>query len=296
MTDPFVTIRSPGEGISAVINPLGAELWSLTDADGHELMTNGDPAWWTGHAPLLFPVVGTLTGDSYRLPDGRRFTLPRHGFARRKSFRLAEQGGSHVVFALAPDAETHAAYPFAFRLTVAYSVEGETLAMRVTVGNDGDEPMPYNLGFHPAFAWPLPYGAPKDAHRLLFEAPEPQPIRRLGANGLVLPDPQPTPVAGRTLTPTVEMFEGDALIWDRLESRSILFGAQGSRALQIDFPDCPHLGLWQKPGAPFLCIEPWAGYADPDGFDDSIWDKPGILTLGPGEERAYRLTVSLVGG
>ena len=48
--------------LRAVINPLGAELTSLRDRDGNELLTNGDPAFWASHAPLLFPIVGELRG------------------------------------------------------------------------------------------------------------------------------------------------------------------------------------------------------------------------------------------
>ena len=72
----------------AQINPLGAELWSLTDAAGREYMTDADPAFWTGHAPLLFPIVGALNGGRYRV-EGTEYALPKHGFARTSRFELA---------------------------------------------------------------------------------------------------------------------------------------------------------------------------------------------------------------
>src|SRR3546814_7679553 len=73
------------------------------------------------------------------------------------------------------------------------------------------------------------------------------------------------------------MFGHDALIWDDLNSRRLKWGAPGHPLLDIAFPDTPWLGLWQKPGAHYLCIEPWAGMADPEGFDGDIWMKPGIM-------------------
>jgi galactose mutarotase-like enzyme len=100
-------------------------------------------------------------------------------------------------------------------------------------------------------------------------------------------------VKGRTLRPTHALFDEDAVIWDQLESRSLRWGADTGPQLRIDFPDTPWLGLWQKPGAHYLCIEPWAGMADPAGFDGEITDKPGIIALPPGGTRSFRMDVTL---
>ncbi|MFT3966632.1 MAG: aldose 1-epimerase family protein [Sphingobium sp.] len=289
-------IEIASTALSATLNPLGAELWSLRDAEGRELMTDADPAYWTGHAPLLFPIVGGLRGDRYRLRDGREFSLPRHGFARRSTFDLIEQEAGHALLRLTESAETLAVWPFPFRFDMAYRIEGPALSTVATVTNRGEAEMPFSLGHHPAFAWPLPYGAPRADHRILFEAPEPAPIRRLDAAGQVLAEREDTAVRGRELIPTSGLFEGDAMIWDRLESRSLLWGAAGRPNLRIDYPDFPLLGLWQKPGAAYLCIEPWAGIADPVGFDGPLEEKPGIILLPPGESRAFRMDVTLVQG
>jgi hypothetical protein len=99
--------------LAADIAPLGAELSSLRDAAGFEMMTDADPRWWTGHAPLLFPIVGRLAGDRYRL-GAAEYALPQHGFARRREFALIDQQASSARFRLEADAETRAVYPFAF--------------------------------------------------------------------------------------------------------------------------------------------------------------------------------------
>ncbi len=291
MTEPRLSIASPS--LRATINPLGAELWSLTDAQGRELMTDADPAFWTGHAPLLFPIVGRLREDRYRL-NGTTYEMKQHGFARRLPFALVEQGEDRVVLRLEADEDTHAHYPFTFRLDMAFDVEGATLRMTATVTNRDERPMPFSFGYHPAFAWPLPYGGDEAAHRIVFAADERGPIRRIAAEGLIGPDPVDTPVEGNMLAPTHAMFEADALIWDDLHSSSLLWGVPGEPRLRIDFPDMPMLGIWQKPGAHYLCIEPWAGMADPVGFDGDITDKPGIMLLPPGESRAFHMEVTLV--
>jgi galactose mutarotase-like enzyme len=278
---------------TARINPLGAELWSLTDPRGREYMTNADPAFWTGHAPLLFPIVGALRNGSYRL-DGREYALPKHGFARTSRFAVAEARADSVRFRLEDSAATRAAWPFPFTLHADFVLGGATLATAVTVRNTGERPMPFSFGFHPAFAWPLPDGGAKAGHRIVFAKDEPAPVRRIDpASGTLRNEPQPTPVTGRELVPDARLFEADALIWDRLASRSLVFSGEAGPSLKIDFPDCPHLGVWQKPGAPFLAIEPWHGFNDPEDFAGELAEKPGIVVLAPGAERRFRLDVTV---
>lgn len=286
-------IKISSGDLTARINPLGAELWSLTDTAGREYMTDADPAFWTGHAPLLFPIVGALAGGQYRLGEAA-YELPKHGFARHSAFACVERSESEATFRLADNDETRRVYPFAFTLDIAFRLDGATLGMTATVTNRGEETMPFSFGFHPAFAWPLPGGAAKDAHRIVFAVDEPQPVRRLDpASGLLLPDPKASPVQGRVLAPQAALFEADALIWDAVNSRALSFGAEGGAWLDIAFPDTPMLGVWQKPGAAYLCIEPWQGIADPAGYDGDFRDKPGVVALASGASRSFRMDVTV---
>lgn len=279
--------------LTARINPLGAELWSLTDAAGREYMTDADPAFWTGHAPVLFPIVCALNQGRYRLGDAH-YALPKHGFARTSLFECTQHGAAEARFRLNDSAATRAVFPFAFALELSFRLDGAALHLAATVANPGDEPLPFSFGFHPAFAWPLPGGADKAAHRIVFADAEPQPIRRIdGLSGLLLPEAFVTPVQSRTLKPDAALFEADALIWDELHSRSLSFGAPEGATLDIAFPDTPMLGIWQKPGAHYLCIEPWQGIADPVGYDGDFRDKPGVVILPPGLSRQFRMDVTV---
>lgn len=286
-----MTVKIRTAGLAAEINPHGAELWSLRDADGRELMTDADPAFWTGHAPLLFPVVGKPAQETIRV-DGQAYPMKQHGFARRRTFALVEQADDRVLFRLEDDAETRAAYPFAFRLDVAYTVAAATLTVEVTVANPGVVPLPASFGFHPAFAWPLPYGAAKEDHRIVFADDEPDALRRLGKDGGILPDRRPSPLDGRTLHLADALFTDDALIWDAVRSRSVRYGAPGTPHLEVAF-DAPMLGIWTKPGAHFVCIEPWHGIADPEGYAGEFRDKPGVFEVAPGGEKKIVMMVTL---
>jgi galactose mutarotase-like enzyme len=287
----FVTIASAA--LTARINPLGAELWSLTDAAGAEYMTDADPAFWGGHAPLLFPVVGTLANDTLRV-DGAEYTLPRHGFARRSTFELAAHSSAEARFRLTDSAATRAVYPFAFVLDMVFRLDGRMLAMEATVTNPGPSNLPFSFGYHPAFAWPLPGGADKAAHRVVFETEEPQSVRRVSREtGLLLAEAEPTPVQGRELPLTQDLFNADALIWTDLASRALAYGADGGTWLDVAFPNTAMLGLWQVPGARYICIEPWLGHSDPEGFAGELRDKPGIVRLAPGESRSIRMSVTV---
>lgn len=280
--------------LSAVIDPLGAELTHLRGADGRELMTGADPAFWTGHAPILFPIVGALNGGTYTL-DGRKYALPQHGFARKRAFDVVAQDAASVTLRLTDDDDTRAVYPFAFALDVCHAIDGATLTTSVTVTNRDDRDMPASVGFHPAFAWPLPYGRDRADHRIVFEREEPARLSRIVPGGLIGPADRDSPLDGRTLALHDDLFTVDALVWERIESGSVRYGAPDGPQLRIDFPDTPMLGVWTKPGAAFVCIEPWHGIADPEVFVGEIWDKPGMMRFAPGEARTFAMAVTLEG-
>jgi galactose mutarotase-like enzyme len=173
------------------------------------------------------------------------------------------------------------------------TLTGATLAMDITVTNTGDHDMPASFGFHPAFAWPLPYGHPRADHRIVFEKVEPAELSAIVKGGWIAPESWPSPLDGNVLALDDEMFERDALVWDRLASQSLRYDGGAGPALDIGFAGLPKLGIWTRPGARFVCIEPWHGIADPIGFTGEIWDKPGILRFAPGESRTFGMQVTL---
>ena len=278
--------------LSAAINPFGAELTHLRDAQGRELMTDADPCWWTGHAPILFPIVGRPSGDVIRI-DGVDYAMKQHGFARRKMFELVEHEPARALFRLTDNEETRAVYPFAFALDVEFTLEGPTLAIDVRITNRGDATMPASFGFHPAFAWPLPYGEPREAHHIVFEADEPEALKEIVPGGLIGAAERPSPLDGRTLALRDDLFVDDALIWDPVHSRRVTYGAPAGPQLEVAFPDTSKLGIWTKPGAHYVCIEPWHGIADPEGFTGDFRDKPGVFEIAPHGEWTCTLHVTL---
>lgn len=279
--------------LRAELSADGAELLRLVDARGHDWLWDGDPRWWSGRAPLLFPVVGRVH-DDHVLVDGRRYPMPRHGFARRRRWQVSEADESHAVFELADDTETRTAYPFAFRLRLEVALADATLTMTATLANLGAAPLPASFGFHPAFRWPLPGG--EGPHTLTFERDEPSPLAHVTAKGLLGPADRPSPLVGRTLPLDHRLFAHDALVWTTLASRRVRYAAANGAAVEVAFPDLPYLGVWTKPGAPFLCIEPWAGHADPDSWRGELRDKPGITLLPPGAARSWTMAITVVPG
>jgi galactose mutarotase-like enzyme len=276
----------------ASISEKGAELVRLQDREGRDLLWDGNPAVWAGHAPLLFPIVGNASHDRVRV-DGVAYPIARHGVARIARFELVASDAVSCRWRLRADEETRRHYPFDFVLDVTYAVDGERLAIEAIVRNDGDRQMPASFGFHPAFRWPLPYGRPRAGHEIRFEVPEPAAVRRLD-DGLLSPAEHPTPVAGDRLALRDELFADDALIFDRLESRRVTYGAASGPAIEIAFPAMPQLGVWSKPGAGFVCIEPWHGFASPVGFDGELIDKPGMVVVPTGGSETFAMAIRLV--
>jgi galactose mutarotase-like enzyme len=279
--------------LTASVDPLGAQLSSLRDGGGRDLLWNGDPAVWTGRAPLLFPIVGALAGGRYRLGP-TSYPLSRHGFARGKVFDLVESTAGEALFRLQADDTTRPVYPFHFELDVRFALRGPTLAVTAAIRNRGDADMYASVGFHPAFRWPLPFGGERAAHFVEFADAEPAPIRRLDSQGLLRTERFATPVAARRLVLDDALFHDDVVIFDDLRSRSVTYGADVGPRVRVDYPDAPYLGIWTKPGAKFICLEPWHGVADPVGFAGDFKVKPGVFRVAAGESMSTRMDIALL--
>ena len=288
MSKDLHTLRS--DGLTAVIAPDGAELISLRDARGLELLWQAGPAW-PRHAPILFPIVGRLKNDALR-HRGTVFPMTQHGFARDRRFDWVERGSTSCTLVLADDAQTRARYPFAFRLAVTYTVQEADLEVVFEVTNTGGEMLPASIGAHPAFNWPLSPDLDKSAYSLTFADAEPAPIRRL-KDGLMRAAPEPSPVAGKGLVLSERLFDDDAVILDRPASTSVRYAAARGPSIEVSWEGFRELGIWSKPGAPFLCIEPWRGFASPIDFDGDFSDKPGLLQIAQGETQTLKYRIRL---
>ena len=292
-TPPDSFVRLSSDALSADIDPKGAQLSALRDQDGRDLLWNGDPAVWAGRAPNLFPIVGVLVGGNYRL-GSKTYSLPRHGFARNRVFSIESANASAAVFRLSEDEETLRVYPFRFSLDIQFRLAGSALSVTATIRNRGNETMPASFGYHPAFRWPLPYGQARAAHFIEFAAEEPDPVRRLDSAGLLTPDVHPTPIVQRRLVLQDSLFEADALILDRVRSRSVVYGCATGPRIQVSFADAPYLGIWSKPSAHFICIEPWHGISDSEGFSGDFNDKSGMHLISAGNSFSTTMKVSLL--
>jgi galactose mutarotase-like enzyme len=289
MTDDQHILKS--SGIAATIKAFGAELCSLRNAEGKELLWQAGEVW-PRHSPLLFPIIGRLKNDELH-HRGKTYPMTQHGVARDHRFEWLDRKTDSCKLALIDNAETRARYPFAFRLEVTCTAKDADLDIAIAVINTGNEVLPASVGGHPAFCWPLQPGLAKEDYTLTFSDDETAPIRRL-EGGLVLPTPQPTPIRGKRLALSERLFDADAIILDRLASTSVRFAPDRGPSIEMSWDGFPQLGIWSKPGgAPFLCIEPWHGFASPVDFDGEFTDKPGLMHIAPAATRSlsYRIRI-----
>ena len=267
----------------------GAEplAWSV---DGLDLLWQVEPAVWPQTAPILFPVVG-WTRDGQVRHRGQTYPLGLHGFAAGRDFAVAEQGADFVRFRLEADEATWALYPFDFRLDAIYRIEETALAWALEVANLGSEPMPYALGLHPGFRWPLAGSAA--AHAFIFDAPERPQVPVIAPGGLFSPERRAIPLDGRRLAITPELMAQEALCFLEIASRGAVFDNGAGVRLRVDLDDFAHLALWARPPAPFLCIEAWTGHGDPVGFVGELSEKPFMRLLAPGATARHSVRFSL---
>lgn len=274
------------------IKSKGAELFSIVNKEAAlEYMWSGDPAFWGKTSPILFPIVGTLKGDTYLFKDGR-YHLSRHGFARDEEFAVIEADEDRVTFALVSSDATLEKFPFAFRLEVRYQVVGNSLSVTYNVRHDSKEVMLFSIGGHPAFRVPLVQGTRYEDYFLKFEKVENAPRWPISTDGLIMTNPVPLLNHTDTLPLSRALFYQDALVFKHLQSNTVsIRSLSHNHGLDFSFEGFPFLGIWAAKDADFVCLEPWCGVADSVTHNQRLEAKEGIEKVGPGEEwtRTWRV-------
>ncbi len=259
--------------LSATINPLGAELISLKDKENREYIWEGNPIFWGKHSPILFPIVGRLKHDTYS-HNQKSYSLSRHGFAREMEFSLLEKSATKIIFSLTNTDETLKNYPFQFELQISYTIANTTLKIGYKVINLNAFEMPFSIGAHPAFALPNSF----EKYELQFEKEE-ELISYQLENDLISDKTISIPMQENSLPLAYPLFKNDALIFKKLESKSIAILENKVPFLKINFAGFPSLGIWTKENAPYICLEPWFGYADIKTNSGKLSEKEGVQII-----------------
>lgn len=272
--------------LRASINPLGAELSSLvTKDDGAEWLWQGDAQWWSGRAPLLFPVVGRSPDNQVEI-DGQLYPMNSHGFARRSTFTLCVQKPDELQLELVADAQSRQSFPFAFRLRLTYRLEGATLITKAEVFNEDTRPMPCQFGYHPAFQWPLPHAAGLP-HQVDFDV-APDHLLRLNGDGLIDEAHHPAPANDQSIRLDPADYINDAMVFDNLRASRFTLHA-GRARLVMETENLPDFALWQKPNAPFICLEPWHGTAPFPSQGASLAKRSNAMMIPPRDARSFTM-------
>jgi galactose mutarotase-like enzyme len=283
-------VRLENDHARADVAVRGGELqaWYV---NGQSLLWEGNPEWWDQCAPILFPIVGWADQGKIKV-DGRSRPMGVHGFAAQSQFTIQKQTDASVTLMFASDERTFEIYPFYFRLFVYYEIKNTSLSTHFAVENVDRRVMPYSIGFHPAFRWPLGNGN-RASHAVIFEAEESSSVPVIATGGLLSSETRRIPMKGRRLDVTDDLFAADALCFLNANSRSFSFSSlpQGP-AIRLDTSNFPHLALWSRPGAPFVSMEAWTGHSDPVGFTGELIDKPSMRLLPPGATAHHHVDFS----
>lgn len=275
--------------ITAKINSKGAELFSLiSNETNKEFIWEGNPEFWGKHSPILFPIVGTLKNNSFQV-NNTKYQLSRHGFARDITFELIDKKENSATFSIQSSTETLKVYPFEFELQIHYLLEEKKLNVAYKVINKTDSPLPFSIGAHPAFA----LNGNFEDYELEFEKEEPL-IYSLLENDLISNDTKTVEKQDNLVLLNYPLFQNDALIFKNLQSKSLTILKNKTPLLKVDFKGFPHLGIWTKINAPFLCIEPWYGYSDTNTATGNLFEKEGIQIIEANEDFNSRFSIEII--
>jgi len=266
------------------INRLGAELCSVIDSEGTEFIWQAGEVW-PKHAPNLFPIVGSLLDHEYTY-QGETYSLSHHGFARNKNFELLHQSEHSVCLVLQHDEETLHSYPFKFTFLITYTLEANNLSQTFRVINDDDRTLPVSFGGHPGFN-----ASPISDFEIIFS--EKEFIKSNQLSGPYINENEIDIIQTDRISMDKTIFDNDALIFQGLNSKEVSLQKKNSTyAVKMNIDEFPYLGIWAKPGAPYVCLEPWQGLADYLDHNKNIEHKKGIILLPFGEEieKIFRMT------
>lgn len=271
------------------VNPHGAELSGIYHKQQQaQYLWQADASVWGGRSPILFPIVGRIADDACRV-ENRVYPLYKHGFARKSEFEYEQRDPGCAVFTLRANEATRAQYPYEFALSVTYRITQSGLEVLHTVTNHGDGTMDFSIGGHPGFRC-------RPGDTLLFEQPETLSTQRIGADALLTGERVPVLQNSRELVLQPGIFDKDALVFENPVSQSItLHSSLVPDAVRMDFGRIPFLGLWAKPGAEYVCIEPWFGInGTQDDAGQLFSQKKGVLQLQPGQNFNFRYEITLI--
>ncbi len=268
--------------LAAGILPVGAELVSLRHDRIGEFIWQAQSDAWRRSAPVLFPVVSHYPRGLVLLGD-RPMDLPPHGFAPSSAFEVLEVTDHSCRLRLGSSPDTLAAFPYRFELSVDFTLDAEGLTQVLRVRNpDAEIELPYMLGAHPGFNWPLPAAGPREAHRLHFADAEADRTQPLGA--------APVPAYrfdGRVVVPSDIDFSTAHGLPD-IASRSVRFGTAATH-VTLDFEGFEQFALWSRGVAPFLCLEPWSDMPIAITEPKEFATLSGVSRLPPGASRTCTL-------
>jgi galactose mutarotase-like enzyme len=276
----------------------GAGIVSIKDVDKIEYLWQGDAAYWSGQAPVMFPICGSLRDKKATIGDGMTCFMERHGLVRKLEFSYLGQTTNSISFSICSNEELKSSYPFDFELQITYTLIEKTITTSYQVYNRNSIPMPYFIGGHPGFNCPLLPGENFNDYVLEFEMPEVATCpESIPSTGLVNLNNRLSVLDNEAVLPLKHSyFNMDALIFDQLESRSVkLRNPVTGKGIKMDFADFPYFILWSSPNnGPFVALEPWSGISTCNDESDIFEEKRGVTILPPNQSAIHSFDITLL--
>lgn len=272
--------------LEATFNPaIGGRLTSLKFQDACQLVAPINDEyhdwlrWPKAGAFPLFPFHGRLSSGTF-IWKGRPYhvaTNPNaqdhalHGPAQRRQWRVTSRETNSVEIQLEylPDED----WPFDFRASQRFTINGEHLSVELSLENSGSHPMPGGIGWHPYFAGGIECDAFCDADTRWVSVHSPKELAVVPRSDVELP---------LAKAPFTEHFSN----WSRasIDMPEVRLEISASDSLNM---------LVVHRTCDYTCFEPVSHVAGVYGFQEELYEKAGLKTLAPGEVLSGRIKISV---
>jgi galactose mutarotase-like enzyme len=281
------------EALTVVISDEGAQLQSIKSADGTEYLWYGNPTYWKGKAPNIFPYVARLTDGKYTL-NGKEYEMKIHGILKYVTLEAESLQEDCITFRLDGSEEIRKQYPYDFTYRITYKLEGNKLVTINSVQNHGDERMFFAVGGHPGFNVPLEEGLAFEDYYLEFDQPaRPYRVGFTDTCFLTGHDELYPLVDDKRILLHHDLFDQDAIVLKHACRKVRIASDKGTKSVTVTYPDFQYIGFWHMPktDAPYVCVEPWSSLPSRDGIVEEFSQQSDLIGLAAGDEYKNTWTI-----
>lgn len=271
--------------LSLTVDTHGAQMVSVKNENGEELLWQADKNIWGYSAPVLFPYAGRMKEGKF-IVEGVEYPAPSHGFIRTVEHTLVLKEDNLIIFEYKANPESKKRFPYNFIFRTSFILSGHSVHHKIEITNIDSCDLGFGLGFHPGFKLPFDDKHKTEDYYIEFDTPQSPKVLTFSDRFLLDGNSYIYDNNISQIPLKDHFFENDSLIFSELTAKTVsIVERDTQKRIDFDVQDFPYVVLWTADTATtkFFCVEPWLSLPDKES-SSLYWDKKEHgKVLKPGE-------------